>query len=197
MQLINLRGIKLDYKKITLITGSARGIGKACAEIFHKEGAIVIITDIKDSKSKALARSLGKNAFYHHLDVGNEDDWEKIFEFVSFKFNKLDVLVNNAGIISLSKDILNDADHCDLDLWNEVFKVNSSGTMLGCKITIKLMKDGGGSTINISSRSAMVGVSMDVAHDALYLACDKSRYVTGIELVIDGGILAGGEGRPK
>lgn len=84
--------------KIALITGSASGIGQATAEIFHKEGAIVIVSDIKDEKGENLVKKLEKNAEYLHLDVGSEENWAIIADYIIEKYGRLDILVNNAGI---------------------------------------------------------------------------------------------------
>ncbi len=84
--------------KITLITGAARGIGEATAALFKKEGAIVIVSDIRDDLGSSVVNNLKENSEYIHLDVGNEKDWLKATEYISNKYGKLDVLVNNAGI---------------------------------------------------------------------------------------------------
>jgi len=68
--------------KIALITGSARGIGQATAELFHKEGATVIISDLNDKEGKTVAVKLGNNTEYVHLDVGNEDNWSLVTEHI-------------------------------------------------------------------------------------------------------------------
>ena len=259
--------------KIALVTGAARGIGKAIAELFHSEGATVIISDINDEGGQALAARLGASAVYRHLDVKHEQEWKAIAGFILERYGGLDVLVNNAGITGfLESSGPFDAEHADVETWDEVHRVNSTGVMLGCKYAIALMKSrGGGSIVNISSRSGLVGIPgavayaaskaavrnhtksvalycaekkynircnsihpaaimtpmwdamlgegeqresiirsveagipmghfgepMDVAYGALYLASDEAKYVTGIELTIDGGILAGSEASPK
>jgi len=257
--------------KIVLVTGSARGIGRATAELFHKEGAIVLVSDIRDEEGIALVKNLKTNAEYLHLDVGNEEDWLTATEYIAKTYGRLDILVNNAGITGFLESTGPwDAENSDLKSWEEVHRVNSTGVMLGCKCAIKLMKDIGGSIVNISSRSGMVGIPgavayasskaavrnhsksvalycaekrykircnsvhpaaimtpmwdamlgageqrqqliedvesgiplghfgdpIDVAFGILYLASDESKYVTGIELTIDGGILAGSEAKP-
>jgi len=258
--------------KIALITGSARGIGQATAELFQKEGARVIISDILDDEGKAVAEKLDANAEYMHLDVGDEDNWLTISEQVTQKYGRLDILVNNAGVTGfLETPGPFDAEYCDLKSWEEVHRVNATGVMLGCKYAIKLMKEKGGSIVNISSRSGIVGIPaavayasskasvrnhtksvalycaekeykircnsvhpaaimtpmweamlgdgeqrqniiddvergipmghfgepLDVAQAILFLASDESKYATGIELTIDGGILAGSEAKPR
>lgn len=258
--------------KIALITGSARGIGQAIAALFHQEGATVIVTDINDKEGEKVAVMLGKNAEYIHLDVGDENDWLKVSKYIIEKYKRLDVLINNAGITGFLETTGPwDAENCDLTSWEEVHRVNSTGVMLGCKYAIKIMKEGSGSIVNISSRSGIVGIPaavayasskaavrnhtksvalycaekgykircnsvhpaaimtpmwdamlgdgeqrqtiikeielgipighfgepLDIAYGVLYLASDESKYVTGIELTIDGGILAGSEAKPR
>ena len=258
--------------KVTLITGAARGIGAAIAQLFHAEGATVFLTDILDKEGKARAEQLGDNAHYLHLDVGEEADWQTVMEQVGKQFDQLDVLVNNAGITGfLETPGPFNPEHADLASWDTVHRVNATGVMLGCKYGIALMKARGGSIINISSRSGIVGIPgavayasskaavrnhtksvalycaeqkygircnsihpaaimtpmweamlgegqqreniiknveagiplgrfgepEDVAYAALYLGSDESKYITGAELHIDGGILAGSEARPE
>lgn len=250
--------------KTTLITGAAQGIGKAIAELFKKEGAKVIVTDINDDLGKKTATNIKSDFF--HLDVSKESDWVSVFEQLRCDKCELDILVNNAGITGFS-DFLGgfNPENLDMNVWRKVHAVNLDGVALGCKYGIDIMKKGGGSIVNISSRSGIVGISgaaayasskaavrnhtksvalycaehnynircnsihpaailtpmwdamlgdgeqrikmintiskdiplkrmgepIDVAYAALYLASDESAYITGIELNVDGGILAG------
>ena len=258
--------------RIAFITGSARGIGKSIAELFHREGATVLISDIRDEEGQILSKSLKGKSEYLHLDVKNENEWREISNYIINKYGRLDILINNAGITGfLETNGPFDAENVDFESWDEVHKVNLHGVMLGCKYSIKMMKAKGGSIINISSRSGIVGIPgavayasskaavrnhtksvalycaehnynircnsihpaaimtpmwdamlgegeqratlikevedgipmghfgepIDVAYGALYLASDESKYITGIELTIDGGILAGAQARPK
>ena len=261
--------MRLD-KKVTLITGAARGIGQVTADLFHQEGAYVILTDIRDDLGKQAADRLGGRAEYLHMDVREEHSWKLMADYVKKSFGRLDILVNNAGITGFSESKGPwDAEFSDMESWEEVHRVNATGVMLGCKYAITLMKEHGGSIVNISSRSGMVGIPgsvayasskaavrnhtksvalyctehgypircnsihpaaimtpmwdamlgegkqrkkliediekgipmgrfgepEDVAYGILYLASDESKYVTGTELTIDGGILAGGSGK--
>lgn len=153
--------------KIALVTGSARGIGKAIAQLFHKEGATVLITDIRDEEGQKLSKSLNERNEYLHLDVKNENEWQITTDHILKKYSRLDILVNNAGITGfLETNGPFDAENADLDSWDEIHRVNSNGVMLGCKYAIKLMKDKGGSIVNISSRSGIVGIPGAVAYAA-------------------------------
>ncbi len=68
--------------KIALITGAARGIGQAVAELFAKEGAIVIVSDINDELGEKVASELNPKATYLHLDVGNEENWITVSKYI-------------------------------------------------------------------------------------------------------------------
>jgi NAD(P)-dependent dehydrogenase (short-subunit alcohol dehydrogenase family) len=258
--------------KIALVTGAARGIGRATSELFFREGAIVIMSDIRDEEGQELMNRLGGKTGYLHLDVKDENNWIEVYQFIMRKYGRLDVLVNNAGITGfLESNGPFDAENVDLSSWDEIHRVNSNGVMLGCKYAIRLMKETGGSIINMSSRSGIVGIPgavayasskaavrnhtksvalycaekgykircnsvhpaaimtpmwdamlgegeqrqknirdveagiplghfgepIDVAYGILYLATEESKYVTGTELTIDGGILAGSQASPK
>lgn len=160
--------MKRLLNKIALITGAARGIGASIAQVFIQEGAYVILTDILDHEGKSLAKELGKQATYKHLDVKNESEWKSIYDQIIKEHNGLDILVNNAGITGfLETKGPFDSESPDLKSFNEVMTVNLNGTVLGCKYAIPLMKqNGGGSIVNISSRSGLVGIPSAAAYAA-------------------------------
>jgi 3alpha(or 20beta)-hydroxysteroid dehydrogenase len=249
---------KLDGK-VALISGGARGQGAAEAKTFAREGAKVVFGDVRDAEGQqveAEIRASGGAAVYVHLDVTNEEDWRHAVQVAVERYGKLDILINNAGIVIPRVPI----EERTAEEWDRVMAVNAKGVFLGTKHAIPaLRRTGGGSIVNISS-IAGIGQSLhqepayaaskgavrifskvtasqyardkircnsvhpgpvdtDMLHSAmpdpeilqqrlqrvplgrmaaideivagiLYLASDDSLYVTGSELVIDGGALA-------
>jgi NAD(P)-dependent dehydrogenase (short-subunit alcohol dehydrogenase family) len=256
---------RLNGKKC-VVTGAARGIGRAISRAFCAEGAIVIVTDKDASTGAAFASELG--CAFERLDVRDEDDWNRLAECVP----AVDVVVNNAGVTGLEDGpIPHDPENASLESWRAVHRVNLDGTFLGCRYAIRGMKERGeGSIINISSRSGVVGIPFaaayasskaavrnhtksvalycaqrgwkircnsihpgailtpmwepvlgggvererrlaalvadtplrrfglpeEVAALAVMLASDEATYITGAELTIDGGLLAGSAASP-
>jgi NAD(P)-dependent dehydrogenase (short-subunit alcohol dehydrogenase family) len=126
--------------KCAFITGGASGLGEAIARRFVAEGAAVIIADIDVSGGEALARELGCQ--FRTLDVSRETDWVAAFA----RLDHIDILVNNAGITTHGS-----IEDLTLAQFRHEFSVDVDGVFLGCKHVIPLMKDKGGSVINMSS----------------------------------------------
>ena len=244
--------------KVVLISGGARGQGATEARMMAREGARVVLADILDDDGKKVEAEIqeaGGEATYLHLDVTKESDWRSVVEETVSRYGKLDVLVNNAGIL-IRKGV---EDTTEED-WDRIMAINVKGVFLGTKCAIPAMRQaGGGSIVNISSTAGLVGgdggssayvatkgavriftkataiqyakenircnsvhpgiidtvmvqetmsdpdrlrqrmerlplgrigTTEDVAYGVLYLASDESSFVTGAELVIDGGTTA-------
>ena len=244
--------------KVALISGGARGQGAAETRLFVREGASVVFGDILDDEGKkveAEIRAAGGAATYVHLDVTREADWRAAVATAVKSYGKLDVLVNNAGILLRAR--IEDTSEAD---WDRIMAINVKGVFLGTKSAIPAMRAaGGGSIVNISSTAGLVGspqgtaastatkgavrlftkstaiqhardkiransvhpgpiatdmiadtmsneaawkerlrrlpmgrvgTADEVAYGVLYLASDEASYVTGSELVIDGGTTA-------
>jgi len=143
--------------KTTLITGASNGMGAAEAKLFANEGSHVILADIQDDLGEKLTEEInqsGGSAEYFHLDVTDESNWEAVIHNLKEGSKKLDVLVNNAGISASSPDLL------DIDIFDNVMKVNTRGVFLGMKYCLSAMLEGGGgSVLNISSISGIIGQS--------------------------------------
>ena len=238
--------------KVAIISGGSRGMGAFEAALFVQEGAKVIIGDVRDEEGRDLAKHIGSNAVYMHLDVTSERDWAAVVKEATDRYGKLDILVNNAGVSARGT-----IEETSVDDWDRVMGISSKGVFLGTRAAIpKMRKSGGGSIINISSQLGLVGMaesspqyqsskgavriftksaaiqyapegirvnsvhpgpivtpmtearrsdsavqqvmvsriplgrygeSKDVAYGVLYLASDEASFVTGSELVIDGG----------
>lgn len=140
--------------KRCVVTGAARGIGRAIAEAFHAEGARVILTDCDTDAGAAAAAAIGCR--FLPLDVGEEADWQALAAAVPVA----DVVVNNAGITGFEHGpVAHDPEHASLSDWRAVHRVNLDGTFLGCRYAIAAMRgQGAGSIINMSSRSGLVGI---------------------------------------
>ncbi len=140
--------------KKCVITGAARGIGRAIAASFVREGAIVTITDLDADEGIEAAAALG--CHFERLDVREEADWRRLASILP----SIDVMVNNAGVTGFEHGAgPHDPEHTSLADWRDVHSVNLDGTFLGCRYAIGAMKaKGAGAIINISSRSGLVGI---------------------------------------
>ena len=241
--------------KVALISGGARGMGAAEARLFAREGARVVIADILEAEGRGLEADIkakGGEAVFIRLDVTSEADWQTAVETAVSRFEKLNVLVNNAGIGGGGR-----IEDTTVEEWTRMMDINAKGVFLGTKAAIPAMRRaGGGSIVNISSQLGLVGMDIsspqyqaskgavrlltkstaiqyaregiransvhpgpivtamterrradpaqrqlmvsriplgrygepdEVAYGVLYLASDESSFVTGSELVIDGG----------
>ena len=153
--------------RVALVSGGARGMGAAEVRRLHADGASVVAADILDDDGKALADSLGDarsgdRVRYVHLDVTSEDEWRAAVEQTEREFGKLDVLVNNAGILKFNA--LTDT---PLEEFNQIIDVNLVGCFLGMKTAIPAMlRAGGGSIVNISSTEGLAATLFCGAYTA-------------------------------
>ena len=142
--------------KVALITGGARGQGAAEARLFVEEGARVVITDILDEEGKKLEAEiieLGGECLFMHQDVSSSQDWEKIVSATVRQFGKIDILLNNAGIAVWGTN-----DDTSEEIWDNVMDINAKSVFLGTKYVVpEMKKSGGGSIINVSSISGIIG----------------------------------------
>ena len=121
--------------KVALITGGARGQGEAAALRFVEEGARVVLADILDDEGKRLADSIGAAARYIHLDVTDEAGWVDAVAQIERELGRLDILINNAGILRFSS--LTDL---TVDALRQVLDINLVGTFLGMKTCADLLQ---------------------------------------------------------
>lgn len=142
--------------KVAIITGGARGQGEAEARLFASKGAAVIIADVLVDEGEALAAELvkaGQEARFIRLDVTSPESWAAVISLAKSWKGRLDVLVNNAGIINRTL-----VETTPLEAWERVLKVNLTGAFLGIQAASGLMAEsGGGAIVNISSNSGYSG----------------------------------------
>jgi NAD(P)-dependent dehydrogenase (short-subunit alcohol dehydrogenase family) len=241
--------------KVAIVTGGGHGMGEAIARLFAREGAIVVIADIRPDLGAAVAADIAAGqvrASFVTTDVAAEADWQALIADTLATHGRLDILVNNAGISGSSV-----GDDLSLAGWNRLLAINATGTFLGTSLAAQEMaKAGGGAIVNISSIMGFVGSAeghpgyaaskgavrlltksaalrwgpqgvrvnsvhpgympamlggtnagtraakipqtalrrlgepIEVAHGVLFLASDEASFITGTELVIDGGYIA-------
>jgi len=171
---------KLDGK-VAIVTGGARGMGAATVRRLQAEGATVVASDILDDDGKALADSLGEGVTYVHHDVTDEAGWTAIVEDTERTHGKLDVLVNNAGILRFNA--IADTPIEELRL---VLEINLIGTFMGMKAAIPAMKRaGGGSIVNLSSTEGLGGTVFCGSYTASKFAVRGITKVAAIEYGAD------------
>jgi glucose 1-dehydrogenase len=160
--------MKLE-QRVAIITGAAQGIGAACARRFAEEGAKVVIGDVNEVGAAALAKEIaaaGGYALSRRADVGAKGDCESLVEYAVSQFGRLDVLVNNAGIVH-GADFLELAEE-DFDL---VLRINLKGAFLCGQAAARQMvkqdprTDGGrGVIVNMSSVNAVLAIPNQVPY---------------------------------
>ena len=167
--------------KIALITGGARGIGYATAEAFVKEGALVIIADINHNGAEEAARQLdatGDQILALSVDVSNPNSVNDMIDEIVKRFNRLDLLVNNAGIggnIPFLETSLED--------WNRIININLTGAFLVAQAASRQMiKNGGGKIVNITSLSGQRGGNGRAAYGSAKAGLDLLTRVMAVEL---------------
>ncbi len=140
--------------KVCVVTGAARGIGRAICEAFRAQGAKVLATDKDEAGGRAMAVQTGCD--FLRLDVASEADWTALAAHAA----EAHVLVNNAGVTGFEDGpVPHDPEHASLEAWRSVHRVNLDGVFLGCRYALRAMKaHGTGSIINVSSRSGLVGI---------------------------------------
>ncbi len=164
--------------KVALVSGGARGMGATEARLFAAEGAKVVLGDVLDDDGAQVAKEIGDAARYVHLDVTDEAAWNAAVQTATSEFGKLDVLVNNAGIVRFGPWASTSADD-----YMEVIKVNQLGVFLGVKAAIEpLTAAGGGSIVNISSIDGLIGHPMVPGYVSSKFAVRGLTKVAALEL---------------
>ena len=138
--------------KVALSTGAASGIGRACAELFARHGAMVIVTDIDLPGAQAVAAAIGARAVARRLDVRLERDWEALFAEASAAWPGINVVVNNAGITHRNQSLMTVSE----EEFDRIYAVNVKSIYLTTLAAVpELEKRGGGSIINTASTAGI------------------------------------------
>jgi NAD(P)-dependent dehydrogenase (short-subunit alcohol dehydrogenase family) len=250
--------------KVAIVTGAASGIGLASARLFAQEGARVVVVDIQEERGQQAAREIvaeGGDAVFARVDMSREAEVRQLVENTVARWNKIDVLFNNAGVV-----LVKPLEDMSEEEWDRMMAVNVKATFLAIKHVVPVMRRaGGGAILNTGSIGSMIGqlntpayiatkgaIALlsktlaldygrdhirvnclcpgitdtpmlrehlghgpegeakirqrlsrvptgeilrpeDIARAALYLVCDDSVGVTGINHLVDGGMLAAAE----
>ena len=150
---------RLD-NKVAVVTGAARGIGATTARFFAREGAKLLLCDVREELLAEVAAEIGGHA--RRLDVTSSSDWERAIEEAEARFGRVNVFFNNAGIA-----INNGVEDTTEEEWSAIVAVNQTGVWLGMKHIVPAMpRAGGGSIVNTSSIYGIIGSGGATAYQA-------------------------------
>lgn len=151
--------------KVAIVTGGALGLGRSSSLLLAREGAKVVVTDLLEKEGGEVVDQItaaGGQAIFVKQDVGSEQDWARVIAQTTRTYDRVDVLVNNAGL-----GISGTVESTTLEEWHKLLRVNLDGVFLGTKAAIAAMKDArGGSIINMSSIEGLVGDPTLAAYNA-------------------------------
>ncbi|MDX6743355.1 glucose 1-dehydrogenase [Actinocorallia sp. A-T 12471] len=147
--------------KVVLISGGARGMGKAHVRRLASEGAKVVFGDVLEDEGAALAAEVGDSAVFTRMDVTKAEDWDAAVAVAVKTFGGLHALVNNAGVIKVKS-----IEDMELAEFQRVLEINLVGQWLGIKAVIPAMRENGGAIINISSTEGFVSAAGYSAYSA-------------------------------
>lgn len=180
--------------KVAILTGGASGLGAEDARVLAREGAKIVITDVQDDLGAQVAAGI-PGAIYLNHDVRSESRWAEVVAETIQAFGRIDVLVNNAGLVRFGT--IEDLSYADYKLQIDVML---DGTFLGCKAAIPHMtKSGGGSIINMASIGGIKGISAIPAYAgakggiiamtrSIAVHCQEQRYGIRCNGIAPGGI---------
>jgi 3alpha(or 20beta)-hydroxysteroid dehydrogenase len=164
--------------KVALISGAARGQGEAEARLFASEGAKVVLADVLDEDGATVAKDIGDDALYLHLDVTSESEWQATVDKAIDRFGGIDVLVNNAGIFAI-----NPIATTSLDEYRRIIDINQVGVFLGMRaVASHMAARASGSIINISSIAGLQGSAGTISYTASKFAVRGMTKVVAKEL---------------
>jgi len=143
--------------KTALVTGGGSGIGRCTSMAFAEAGGLVAVSDINMAAAESTVASIkraGGNAIALHHDVTDVAAWDEVMTKIIETFGGLHILVNNAGVSGAGLPPLEEA---TMESWRAVMDINLDAVFIGCQKAVLLMKENGGSIINLSSVFGLVG----------------------------------------
>jgi D-sorbitol dehydrogenase (acceptor) len=166
--------------KTAIITGSARGIGKAFAEAYIREGARVVIADIDMDKAKQTASALGEDAIAVHCDVTSQNSIDAAVKTTIEAFGQIDILINNAAIFTAAPIV-----EIDRKDYARVFDINVSGTLFMMQAVARHMieRGKGGKIINMASQAGRRGEPLVAVYCATKAAVISLTQSAGQNLI--------------
>jgi len=164
--------------KVAIVTGASSGLGKAIGEMYLKEGAKVVFSDVNNYPDE-----LGENAIFVKADTSKKEEVKNLIDTAVEKFGKLDIIVNNAGV-GLVGEIATMSD----EIWDKVIAINLSGVFYGIREASSYMKEKGikGSIINTTSILGTVGFKTAGAYCASKGGVNQLTRTSALELAPDG-----------
>ena len=153
--------------KVAIVTGGAGGIGAATCQVLAERGAKVAVADIDLARAEAVAGGL-EHAIAVQVDLASEDSIKALYARVTGHFGRLDIVDNNAALLTedISRRDGNMA-NVETDVWDQVFAVNTRGTMISCREALKIMeRQKSGVIINTASNLALQGNVIQAAYSA-------------------------------
>lgn len=170
----------MDLKnKVVIVTGGARGLGEAFTRGIVRAGGKVIIGDILDDEGSAVAKDLGPDSLFLHLDVTDADNWERVVAQTEEHFGRLDGLVNNAGVTASGVAVVDEP----LDTFHRIIQLNLVSVHTGMHFAVPAMRRaGGGSIVNISSAAGLIGLALTSGYGAAKWGVRGLTKVAAVEL---------------
>jgi 3-oxoacyl-[acyl-carrier protein] reductase len=155
--------------KITIITGAAGGIGSATARLLAQHGAVLVLTDIRSKELQKLSETIkasGAEVLDIEHDIREPESWMSLVEKVRKKYGRIDILINNAGVIQPGE-----VEKISLDELHHQVSVNFLGTMNGCRAVLPTMKEqGSGKIVNVASLGGIIPMPGEAVYSATKFA---------------------------